>query len=308
MYEYTRIQCSIIICAGDWVLPLSADGVWRSFAICSEDELLRVDNKLPLLTAASLFVVGATAFRMLRDFVHLEPGDTVVQNGANSACGQAVIQLCRHWGIKTLNIVRPRADIDGVRRLLTELGATAVLTENEARDSAAVARAMNAHAMSAPRLGFNAVGGRSMQTLSRLMADCGTVVTYGGMSQEPAQIATTAFIFKRLTFTGFWLFNWKRLERERMQRVRQRLAQTGAAPAGEEAVDRVATMVQELVQIALNGAFRPPANETFEVHDFRSAVSLAMAGFGTEPGPGKAVTPAEPSKVIHKKKPILVFT
>lgn len=265
-----------------------------------------MDNKLPLLTAASLFVVGATAFRMLRDFVSLEPGDTVVQNGANSACGQAVIQLCRHWGIKTLNIVRPRADIDVVRRLLVELGANVVLTENEARDAAGVARALSAQSMSAPRLGLNAVGGRSVTTLARQMADCGAVVTYGGMSQEAAQVPTSALIFKRLTFAGFWLFNWKRLERERVQRVRQRLAQTGAAPVGEEAVDRTATMMQELVQIALKGAFRAPANETFEVHDYRAAVSLALAGFGTQTQP--QATPAEPSRVLHKKKPILVFT
>lgn len=34
-----------------------------------------------------------TAYRMLKDFVDLKPGDTVIQNGANSAVGKAVIQV-----------------------------------------------------------------------------------------------------------------------------------------------------------------------------------------------------------------------
>ena len=49
---------------------------------------------------------------MLKDFVSLCPEDTVIQNGANSAVGQLVIQLCKAWCIKTVNIVRNRPDID----------------------------------------------------------------------------------------------------------------------------------------------------------------------------------------------------
>jgi len=35
---------------------------------------------------------------MLEEYVALQPGDTVVQNGANSAVGRNVIQLCRAAG------------------------------------------------------------------------------------------------------------------------------------------------------------------------------------------------------------------
>jgi trans-2-enoyl-CoA reductase len=61
---------------------------------------------------------------MLLDFVNLEPGDWVVQNGANSGVGQNVIQLARLRGLKTVNIIRDRcipsvnAVVDGVDRTL----------------------------------------------------------------------------------------------------------------------------------------------------------------------------------------------
>jgi len=42
-----------------------------------------------------------TALRMLEEYVALQPGDTVVQNGANSAVGRNVIQLCRAAGAAT---------------------------------------------------------------------------------------------------------------------------------------------------------------------------------------------------------------
>lgn len=50
----------------------------------------------------------ATAYRLLRDFEHLKPGDWVLQNGANSQVGLAVIQIAREMGLKTINFVRDR--------------------------------------------------------------------------------------------------------------------------------------------------------------------------------------------------------
>lgn len=57
---------------------------------------------------------------MLSDFVPLNPEQRdgadkkeekqqwVIQNGANSAVGVAVIQLAKSWGVKTINLVRDR--------------------------------------------------------------------------------------------------------------------------------------------------------------------------------------------------------
>lgn len=70
-----------------------------------------------------LNVNPCTAYRMLKDFVKLESGDCVIQNGGNSAVGQFVIQLCRIWKLESVNIVRDRPDIDKlkVRRLVNQL-------------------------------------------------------------------------------------------------------------------------------------------------------------------------------------------
>ena len=35
-------------------------------------------------------------------------GDTVIQNGANSGVGQALIQIAAAWGLSTVNVIRNR--------------------------------------------------------------------------------------------------------------------------------------------------------------------------------------------------------
>lgn len=82
---------------------------------------------------AGVIVNPSTAYRMLKDFVDLKPGDAIVQNGANSAAGQNVIQLCKAWGIVTLNVVRDRPDLQNLKDYLLKLGATHVITEDELR-------------------------------------------------------------------------------------------------------------------------------------------------------------------------------
>lgn len=58
-----------------------------------------------------LNVNPCTAYRMLKDYVPLKPGDLILQNGGNSAVGQNVIQLCKIWGIRSVNVVRNRPEI-----------------------------------------------------------------------------------------------------------------------------------------------------------------------------------------------------
>lgn len=72
---------------------------------------------------------------MLHDFVSLNKDDVVIQNGANSACGQNVIQLANIFGFKSVNIIRnrPEPDLENLKNHLKCLGATHVLTEEELR-------------------------------------------------------------------------------------------------------------------------------------------------------------------------------
>jgi mitochondrial enoyl-[acyl-carrier protein] reductase / trans-2-enoyl-CoA reductase len=82
--------------------------------------------KISPVSAATISVNPFTADRMLLDYVALQRGDWVVQNGANSAVGQNVIQIARIRGFKTVNIIRDRychedkTDLDPILRKLKQ--------------------------------------------------------------------------------------------------------------------------------------------------------------------------------------------
>jgi trans-2-enoyl-CoA reductase len=175
-------------------------GTWREACAVASDKLVVVPEGIEPIQAAMLKVNPITAWRMLHDFVSLEPGDWLIQNAANSAAGLCVIQIARELGYRTVNIVR-RAEL--VEELRAE-GADVVLLDREnVRDEVAAATER-----AAIRLALNAVGGENALRMAKTLAPEATVVTYGAMSLEPMCIPNGMLIFKNLRFTGFWVNKW----------------------------------------------------------------------------------------------------
>lgn len=201
------------------VIPAKAGfGTWRSFAVASENDLQAVSDNVPVEYSATLAVNPCTAYRLLTDFAKLQPGDVIVQNGANSAVGLSVIQLAKLRGIKTINIYRtPRPDENHIVEKLKLLGGNIVVSEEYA--NSALMRELISDLPKA-KLALNAVGGDSSRVLARFLGDEAQIVTYGGMSRQPITLPTGPFIFNNLIARGFWLSKWtekaSKSEREAM--------------------------------------------------------------------------------------------
>jgi mitochondrial enoyl-[acyl-carrier protein] reductase / trans-2-enoyl-CoA reductase len=181
------------------ILPHSF-GTWREVAVIAADKLVEVPKEIEPIQAAMLKVNPVTAWRVLHDFVPLQPGDWLIQNAANSGAGQCLIQIARELEYKTVNVVR-RAELVNELR---SLGGDLVLVDGEdLRDEVAAATGR------APiRLALNAVGGENALRVAKCLASDGTMVTYGAMSLQPLCIPNGMLIFKNLRFTGFWVNKW----------------------------------------------------------------------------------------------------
>lgn len=201
--------CGEVLACGDAVSEVNVGqiviilktGTWTQRMLVDASQVVPVPHGLDPLQAAMLSVNPATAWRMLHDFVSLQPGDWIVQNAANSGVGRAVIQLARALGIRTLNLVRRPELIDE----LLALGADVVTGEET--DLRKNVRDLCAGDF--PRLGFNAIGGASALNVANALSPDSTLVTYGAMSRQPLKIPNSLLIFKNLTFSGFWLRRWK---------------------------------------------------------------------------------------------------
>ncbi|THH02685.1 hypothetical protein EW026_g208 [Hermanssonia centrifuga] len=203
---------------------------------------------------------------MIHDFVKLKEGDWLVQNGANSAVGQTVIQIAKLKGLNTLNFVRNRDDVESLKSHLVDLGATQVLTYDELEDKSIRDKVKQWTGGKQIQLMLNCVSGPSTTAMIRLLGKDAHVVSYGAMSKKPLSIPTSAFIFKNLTCHGFWQSRWyeqkTRVEREEMLRkladimgnLREPEHEIQTIPASESDVD-AATRIQGIIRKIAGGQY-----------------------------------------------------
>ena len=65
----------------------------------------KISADIPVEQAATIAGAPCLAYRLLKDFASLSPGDVIIQNDAKSAVGKAVIQLAASRGIETINVI-----------------------------------------------------------------------------------------------------------------------------------------------------------------------------------------------------------
>lgn len=224
------------------------DGVWTSHVLAAASTLQIVPGDLPPLQAAMAFVNPPTAYRLLHDFVDLQPGDWIIQNAGNSAVGFYVAQLANKLGLKCISIVR---DADKWDQPLRKAGATLVL--NDERDYPKQLPTLTGGAK--PRLALNSVGGESAMNLIKATGDHGVVVTFGGMTGDKVRFPTRFLIFNDIQLRGFWMDRWFR-----------------SAPTGE-----AADLMQQVYDLISEGTFEGPVDSTFPLTKALEAVEQAAA-------------------------------
>lgn len=248
-----------IIKPGDWVIPNQPGfGTWRSHAIGTTSMFTKINDRdhLDPFIVAQLTVNPCTAYRMLEDFVKLKEGDSIIQNGANSGVGINVIQLCKHWGYKSINIIRERADgsHEALASELKSLGADYVITEQELVNREVTDAILKE--IPKPKLALNCVGGKNATDCMKILDNSGTMVTYGGMSKMPVAIPTGALIFKDQTFKGFWMTRWT-------------LSRSADDP-------EKGLMINYLLNMMRKGQLKAPKMIPYEFKDWKEAIDKAL--------------------------------
>ncbi|XP_029306707.1 enoyl-[acyl-carrier-protein] reductase, mitochondrial [Cottoperca gobio] len=242
---------------GDWVIPKDTGlGTWRTEAVLAEDDVISLPNDIPLLSAATLGVNPCTAFRMLSDFEYLNPGDSVIQNAANSGVGQAVIQIAAARGIHTINVVRDRPEFTQLSDRLKAMGGTHVLKEETLRRPEMMELFKTC---TKPKLALNGVGGKSATELLRHLQFGGSMVTYGGMGKQPVTVPVSSLIFKDVKVRGFWVTRWKRDHSSDGRAFR--------------------AMLDELCHLIRRGKLTAPACTEVGLQDYSEALDAAMQPF-----------------------------
>jgi trans-2-enoyl-CoA reductase len=233
---------------GQTVLLPAGSGTWSTHVVAPAARLIPLPNEADAKQLSMMTVNPPTASLLLSDFVNLQPGDWVIQNGANSGVGSYVIQLAKLRGFKTVNVVRRDSAVSGVQ----SQGADVVVVDGD--DLADRVKAATGGA--AIKLGIDAVGGKATMRLAACLGESGTVVNYGALSGEPCMVSPRELVFRDVVLKGFWLAKWFRT----------------TPPPKQYA------LLTEIAGLIATGKLSTPIQATYDVAQIKEAVAAAAMG------------------------------
>jgi mitochondrial enoyl-[acyl-carrier protein] reductase / trans-2-enoyl-CoA reductase len=184
------------LAVGDRVILIGNDN-WCQQRRVAASTVLKVAPELDPLQLAALKVGACTALELVRRHAVLERGSWIVQTAPLSSVGRAVMQIARHDGLRTLNIVRRPDAVDEVKAA----GGDVAMVDGPHMVKAARAVMHGAPAM----LALDAVGGDGVARLAPLLERGGTIVNYGMLSGRPIELGCDEVIFGGVELKGFWL-------------------------------------------------------------------------------------------------------
>lgn len=246
---------------GDFVVPARPGiGTMRSHIL--NGDFIRINrgeelfSKYGAFEPSALFQTGGTAYRMLKDFVKIQVGDTILQNAGNSAVGILASQMAASlYGAKPVSLVRrgDRSDAqnEALKEHMLSFGRNElVLFEEDMASKTALADTLADHGLEPPKLALNGVGGSSANRITKVLQDSGVLVTYGGMSKQAFSASTALLIFRDIRIVGYWQSRWM---------TKQPL------------VERQELM-SELVNMVLGGDVSLPPVKVFRLEDFQQGL------------------------------------
>lgn len=219
---------------------VKGEGSWQEYVSVREDMAWPVPDTISDSAAAQFVINPWTVYGMLSD-LQVPKGEYVLQTAAGSVLGRQVIQLAKHWGIKTINVVRRGEQ----KQELLALGADEVICSSE---EDVVARVKEITGRKLAWGALDAVGGEMTKKVGASVRWGGQVFVYGVLSSFDASVAITD-LFRGVSLSGWILYNRSSDEAKR-----------------KEYVEAVAKLLEEKVIVPLEG-------ERYDLADFRAAIA-----------------------------------
>ncbi|MGW1725438.1 zinc-dependent alcohol dehydrogenase family protein [Streptomyces sp. NPDC002306] len=238
-------------------------GTWQEYLVADTRRLLPVPDRLSDSDACQLGVNPLTALLLVTRELDVQPGQWLLQTAAGSTVGRLVIQLARHLGIRTINVVRRRDAVEEIKALG---GDEVICTEDEDLSQ----RVAEIAGPDGVYKAIDCVAGQVGAQVSQALAPGGELVVYGALSThrqtEPAALTiplqARSVIYETKAVRGFWLNRW-----------------FGTA-SPEDVLDALA----EVRTLVTDGVLTIPEGRPFPLESFAEATALAeTAARGAKP-------------------------
>lgn len=173
---------------------VDTEGGYAELVCCPANMGIKVPSGVQWKQAALACCPIGTSVRALRTVAGMNPGDTVLINGASGGLGAHQIQLVRAMGGRSIAITSSPAKVEFLKRL----GADDVVVASDLAYSAAVWKLT---ARQGVDIAIDNLGSSLPETL-RCMTQGGTVVVLGNIAGEGVPVAPGMLIGRRLRVMG----------------------------------------------------------------------------------------------------------
>lgn len=175
------------------------EGGYAEYATAAASTVLPIPPQVDFAYAAAVLVQGITAYQLLRDSAHLEPGESVLVHAAAGGVGTLAVQLAKLLGAGTiLGTASSASKLELVRRL----GADVAINYSEASWAEQVKEAT---AGQGADIILEMVGGEIAQQSLRCLAPYGRLVVFGAASGQVTQFTGIQLMYRNQAIMGYWL-------------------------------------------------------------------------------------------------------
>jgi NADPH2:quinone reductase len=181
----------------------SAGGNWAEYAVIPARQARPIADDIPDEQVATFLVNPATVLALVRHVLAVPKGEWLLQSAAGSNLGRMIINLGKHDGFKTLNVVRRREAIGELK----SLGGDAVISSADGPIDEQVRRITGAQGV---RYAIDPVGGQTATEVFGSLGENGRLILYGTLSGEPMTADPRLVISGPRSIEGFWLGHWMR--------------------------------------------------------------------------------------------------
>lgn len=178
------------------------EGGYAEYVLADPHLIIPIPETLDFVHAAAFPLQGVTAYQLLHECAHLQPGESVLVHAAAGGVGTLAVQLAHLMGAG--NVIGTASSEDKLA-FVRSLGAN--VTINYTQDTW-VDQVLAATGGKGADIILEMVGGDIGQKNLRCLTPFGRMPIYGAASGKWTQFTGVELMYKNQTVTGYWLMEW----------------------------------------------------------------------------------------------------
>jgi NADPH2:quinone reductase len=189
------IEASFMI-DGKLYVGHTASGAYAEKLVVNKDRIFEVPDGVTEEEALSVVCQGTTAYGIVKDICNIKSGDLVLINGASSAVGMILIQICKIVGATVIGVTGSDKKIDFIKSLGADFACLDDMSE---------IKKILGSIGEKPKFILESYGGKHFMNYYFMLEAGGHICSYGASSREGLPSIQIRDILKDTKIvSGFW--------------------------------------------------------------------------------------------------------